>query len=79
MLYQLSYASAAQTNELYQKGHENCKETLLVVSTSQAVAVENPASSSLFAMNYLSLYQQVTTFPQSAHKTIVPTQNLSQL
>ena len=39
MLYQLSYASAAQTEQVYQKRHRNCKEGFLNSSTLGASAV----------------------------------------
>src|SRR5215467_12241645 len=60
MLYQLSYASAAQTNEIYQKGNENCKARMMFLSTPQTKAVEKPTTVSLpptiipFLINALS-------------------------
>jgi hypothetical protein len=40
MLYQLSYASAAQTEQVYQKRYENCKGWTLNSSTSVASMAE---------------------------------------
>ena len=40
MLYQLSYASAAQTDQVYQKRYSNCKAPLSNSSTSVTSVVE---------------------------------------
>ena len=40
MLYQLSYASAAQTEQVYQKRNQNCKAPFGIPSTSIASVVE---------------------------------------
>ena len=40
MLYQLSYASAAQTQQVYQKRYSNCKAPLSNSSTSVTSVVE---------------------------------------
>jgi hypothetical protein len=51
MLYQLSYASAAQTKEYYQNGHPNCKGFALLLSTSMASPVEKPQPSGIHPAN----------------------------
>jgi hypothetical protein len=58
MLYQLSYASAAQTEQLYQKRNYNCKGVRPRRSTSVATIVENSLlfvpSANLYPVSRLS-------------------------
>ena len=44
MLYQLSYASVAQTEQEYQTRPRNCKHLRARLSTSTAIGVENTCS-----------------------------------
>ena len=54
MLYQLSYASAAQTNELYQRGIRIARGFFPPASNSQAKVVENPPGRALACITYLA-------------------------
>ena len=56
MLYQLSYASAAQTEQAYQKRNQNCKEGFKNSSMSGAKAVGNSSSYVQAAKNHLLHY-----------------------
>jgi hypothetical protein len=59
MLYQLSYASAAQTEQSYQKRNENCKEGFENSSTSVARAVGIASYHAHADKSYLASFLQV--------------------
>ena len=62
MLYQLSYASAAQTNGIYQKGNENCKGRLCLKARHRPRLVENSATVSLQPPIILLLVNELRSF-----------------